>query len=656
MTPGNTQPINMNPVEWKKVQIAGGFWKHKSDINRFITLPAIYQQLKDSGRIESLNLTWRPGLPHKPHPYWDSDIAKWIEAASYSVGMFPDADLRDKIEDLIDKYEKIQHPDGYLNTYFLAVEPANRWTNVYVMHELYCAGHLLEAAIAHYQATGKERFLGIVRRYIDHIDAKFGKGKGKIPGYPGHPELELALVRLYRLTGEPKYLDLASFFVNQRGTQPYFFEQEALQRGEDPEQSPYKEILNKNYLPAGPYALFQAHLPVREQKSAEGHVVRAMYLYSAMADLAKEIPDASLQAACEELWQDVTERKMYITGGVGSLEISERFTFPYDLPNETAYNETCASIGLVFWAHRMLHVTGNRKYGDILEQTLYNGVLSGVSLSGDLFFYCNHLAVEWQVYYNRILRNPRMWPERKPWFDVSCCPPNLARLFASLGQYCYSYDSEGNVYVHLYIESTAEVPLPLGTVLLRQETAYPWNGNIRFTFSLQGPFQFGFLLRLPEWCPGYSIELNGSPLAAELQDSGYLKIQRVWNPGDILSLQLEMPIQLMESHPYVRMNARAKAIKRGPLVYCLEEEDMGSHLETILLDPEEVYTASFEPETLNGIVVIQGKAWKKDTSDWEGVLYRSRPATLIPVLLKAIPYFCWGNRSRGNMKVWIASK
>jgi len=647
--------IGMKPVEWKKVRIFEGFWGPKVETNRKITIPAIYTQLRLSGRLESLRLQWKPGMPNKPHPYWDSDIAKWIEAASYSLALHPDPDLETAIEQIVDLYAQGQWADGYINTYFTMVEPSKRWTNVYVMHELYCAGHLLEASLAYYLATGRSRFLDMLIRFIHHIEDRFGPQPGQIKGYPGHEELELALIRLFRLTRDQRYLNLASYFIEERGKQPYFFELEARMRGEDPDHSPYKEILNKNYLPAGPYALFQAHLPVREQKTAEGHAVRAMYLYAAMADLAKETQDDTLVAACETLWKSVTRKRMYITGGIGSQDVSERFTFDYDLPNETAYNETCASIGLVFWAHRMLHVTGQRDYADIMELALYNGVLSGVSLSGDTFFYCNHLEVETQLYTHRVIRNPRMEPVRKPWYEVSCCPPNLARLLASLGQYIYSWDPQ-NLYVHLFIQSEVEIPHKGSTLRIRQITRYPWEGKVRFHIETDGPVELGFNLRIPGWCSSYRIELNGKPWEGKVESTGYVRVFRTWQGGDTLELDLAMPVERIEAHPFVRMDTYKIALKRGPLVYCLEEIDHGDYLPAIRMDVDSPLEASYDPALLGGVVTIQGEAEVLSSEGWDGQLYRPKASRYKKTSIRGIPYFAWGNRGMGNMIVWIHSR
>lgn len=411
----NTKLTNRyTPIPFINVSIEDIFWEPRQRANREHTIPIEYQQCRDTGRIDAFRLSWKPGMKPVPHIFWDSDIAKWIEAASYSLANHPDPQLDALLDEVISLITFAQQPDGYLNTHFTVVEPEKRWTNLRDQHELYCAGHMIEAGVAHYQGTGKHTLLDVVCRYADHIASIFGTQPGQKRGYPGHEEIELALVKLYHVTGEKRYLDLSQYFIDERGKQPYYYDLEAVARGDDP----------KAYW-AKTYAYMQAHIPVRRQNEVVGHAVRAMYLYSAMADLANETGDNSLLEACRTLWQDVCLRKMYITGGIGPSRLNEGFTNPYDLPNETAYAETCAAVGLVFWNQRMLQFDCDSRYADIMERALYNGVISGVSLSGELFFYENPLASLGNYH-------------REPWFDCACCPPNIARRLASLGHYIYS--------------------------------------------------------------------------------------------------------------------------------------------------------------------------------------------------------------------------
>ena len=644
-------PQKLNPVTWKNIVFDGGFWESRQKINRTITLPAEYNQLKVTGRLESLKLQWKPGMPHKPHHYWDSDAAKWIEASAYSLGNTPDPALEALVDETVELIAASQQSDGYLNTYYSSVEPGKRWTNEHVMHELYCAGHLLEAAVAHFQALGKRRFLDVMIRYIDHIDSKFGPEPGKIRGYPGHEELELALVKLYRVTNEKRYLRLAEYFINERGKKPYFFEKETLARGDDPDKNAHREILNRDHLAEGHYALYQSHVPVREQKTAVGHAVRAMYLYTGMADVGIEAGDESLIEACKTLWQNVTRRRMSVTGGIGPLEGGERFTFDYDLPNETAYNETCASIGLIFWAHRMLQADLNGDYGDVIEQTLYNGVLSGISLTGDTFFYANHLEVEPGVYANRVNRNVRMLPRRQSWFEVSCCPPNLARLVASLGGYMYT-TSDSGVQVHLYAQSKAAFEIKGAAATIRQETNYPWDGAIKMTVSPVKPTSFSFAFRVPGWAKTPTVKVNGADAVFSVKD-GYATIDRTWSNADTVMIDFHMVPILVEAHPSVRFDCGKVALMRGPLVYCLEETDNGENLWDVVLPADSPLSSEYDPSLLSGVVSITGEAKSRDLSKWTDALYRPAGSSYRPRKIKAIPYYAWSNREPGEMLVWV---
>ena len=410
----------LNAPRIQDVKIEDGFWEARLRVNRETTLPDVYAKCRKSGRIDAFRLNWKPGRPNRPHKFWVSDVAKWLEGACYSLATHPDPKLERAVETVVDLIASAQQPDGYLNTHFTVVEPDRRWANLRDDHELYCAGHLMEAAVAHYEATGQTKFLDVVCRYADYIDSVFGRGRGRKRGYPGHEEIELALVRLYRATGRPRYLKLAAYFVNERGQQPHYFEKEARARGESP--SVYRSIAHFGK---------QAHLPVREQTTADGHAVRAVYLYAGMADVAAETGDRELLAACRRLWRNIVTRRMYIHGGIGSTCHGERFTVDYDLPNAEAYAETCAAIGLVFFAHRMLNIDPDRRYADVMERALYNNVLSGVSLDGNRFFYPNYLDAVPGVNSLRGLKSSA----RQDWYNTSCCPTNICRMLASLGRY-----------------------------------------------------------------------------------------------------------------------------------------------------------------------------------------------------------------------------
>ncbi|HVA92862.1 MAG TPA: beta-L-arabinofuranosidase domain-containing protein, partial [Chloroflexota bacterium] len=618
------------------VLIDDPFWSPRLRINRERTIPFQYAQCKDTGRIDALRLRWKPGDQPIPHPFWDSDVAKWIEAASYSLATHPDPALDALVDETIALLASAQQGDGYLNTFFTVVKPGERWTDLRDAHELYCAGHLIEAGAAHVQATGKRALLDVVRRYADYIDTVFGPDPGQKRGYCGHEEIELALVKLYQVTSEERYLRLAQYFVNERGRQPFYFDQEAATRGAPGyfeghrSRGPLRTARDYN----------QAHQPVRDQSEVVGHAVRAMYLYSAMADLAGETGDVTLRDACRRLWDHLCAKRLYLTGGIGSAAENEGFTSDYDLPNETAYAETCAAIGLVFWAHRMAQLEADGCYADVLEQALYNGVLSGVSLDGASFFYENPLASRGGV-------------TRKPWFGVACCPPNLARLLASLGQYIYSAN-QSEVAVHLYTRSSAQLSLQGESVTIRQETEYPWDGAIRLIVSTPRPVQFTLHPRRPGWCRKATARINGVALDLEGQvERGYIRIARTWSDGDTVELNLEMPVERIHAHPAVSADVGGVALQRGPLVYCLEEVDHAAPLHRLALAPETPLAAHREAALLGGIVVIRGEGCVLDDRGWDGALYRRERPAAIPSPLTAIPYHGWDNRRSGQMRVWI---
>jgi DUF1680 family protein len=622
------------PVPFTHVHLQDVFWAPRIETNRQATIPAEYRMCEDTGRIAAFDLNWKEGDSNPPHIFWDSDVAKWIEAASYSLATHPDAVLEGLLDRVIAKIAHAQQPDGYLNTHYTQVEPGKRWTNLRDYHELYCAGHLIEAAVAHFQATGKRTLLDTLCRYADLIGDTFGTADGKKRGYSGHEEIELALVKLYHVTGEKRYLALAQYFVDERGRQPYYFDQEALARHEDP----------ANFW-AHTYAYMQAHVPVREQAEVTGHAVRAMYLYSAMADLANESGDADLLAACERLWDDLCLKRMYITGGIGPSASNEGFTTHYDLPDEAAYAETCAAVGLVFWNHRMLQFEGNGRYADVMERALYNGTISGISLDGRSFFYVNPLA-------------SKGGHHRKGWFDCACCPPNIARLIASVGEYVYS-QGERDAWVHLYAEGEGQLQVGDRRVTLRQATRYPWDGAIRLSMAVDTPTAFALHLRIPGWCRKYHVAVNGTPVAQDVPvEKGYLGIERAWTDGDTVQLDLEMPVVYMQANPNVQQMLGRVALQRGPVVYCLEGCDHpGTPLDDIVLRGDVAADTLFAPEyissLLGGVVVLKGTGMQSAQPDWEGALYQQKAAQPAPINLTAIPYYAWDNRAAGEMRVWF---
>jgi DUF1680 family protein len=639
----------MSAVPFTRVVIDDGFWSPRLETNRKVTIPYVQSMSEKTGRFDSFGLTetdleggWKFGMPNPPI-YWDSDVAKWIEAASYSLATHPDAKLAEKVGEVIELIAASQQDDGYLNVHFTAIDPDGRWSNLRDLHELYCAGHLIEAAVAHFDATGKRTLLDPMIRYTDYIASTFGPGPEKRRGYPGHEEIELALVRLWKTTGEKRFLDLASYFIDERGQAPHYFDIESDERNEDE-----KNVDEWPHSIGRRHDVKQAHLPVREQTTAEGHSVRAMYLYDGMAGVAAGTGDEGLMAACRALWDNVTNRRMYITGGVGSTSEGERFTVDHDLPSDTAYAETCASIGLANWATRMLQEEGDSQYADELERVLYNGFLSGVSLSGDTFFYANLLEVDPQAPYFR--KRERIKPFRQGWFDTACCPPNVIRTLAALGQYIYSENSEG-VTVHLYVSGQVTAHIGDTVVKIKQETSYPWDGDVAIKVELDQPAKFALRLRIPGWCNDATLEINGSPVQLQTE-RGYAIMHRVWKTGDSVALRLAMPVERIYSDRRVSSSAGKVALQRGPIVYCLEEIDNNAGLNAVILPRDAELKSDFEESLLGGVATISASAQKIGKYAGDS-LYSANRGTLTATTVKAVPYALWGNREQGEMLVWI---
>lgn len=628
------------PVPFTQVHFNDAFWAPRIETNRKVSIPHIYQKLVETDRISVFDLNFTRPVPSPiVQIFGDSDPAKWIEAASYSLATHPDPELEAVVDQVANKIISAQQPDGYLNTQFIVVQPEMRWKNLRDWHEMYCAGHLMEGAVAHFQATGQRKLLDALCRYADHIDATFGDAPGKKRGYPGHPEIELALVRLYHATGNQRYLDLASYFIDERGQQspeqPHYYDIEAIERGEDP-----KDFWAKSY------EYNQSHKPIREQEKVVGHAVRAMYLYSAVTDLADECDDASLLETANRLWDNLITRRMYLTGGIGPSRNNEGFTEDYDLPDETAYAETCATIGLVMWNQRLLQFEGDRRYADTMERGLYNGFLSGVSLDGSKFLYENPLSSHGKFH-------------RAEWFVCPCCPPNLARVIASIGNYFYS-SGASDLWVHLFAGNNAEVKIGDSPVKVQQTTRYPWDGAVRLDFELDQPQTFTLHLRVPGWCQQYQVSVNGQAQDFQPEPNGYLAITRQWQTGDSVAYTLDMPIQPVWANPAVRQLEGRVAIQRGPLVYCLEGVDHGEMiLDQISVDPQKIaseFTLEYKPDFLGGVTVIHGQGTAIDASQWGAELYGSHAPAEQPIKLLAVPYYVWDNRQPGEMRVWLRTK
>ena len=575
--------------------------------------------------------------------FQDSDVAKWLEGVAYSLRWHPDAALEAVADGAIRDVVDAQQPDGYMDTYYIIRGLDRRWTNLKDHHELYVAGHMIEAAVAYFQATGKRVLLDAVLKLVDHIDRAIGPEEGKLHGYPGHPVIEMALMRLYALTGDEKHLRLARYFVLERGKNPLFFEQEDERNG------------NRFYWKDSPfrYQYYQAGLPLLAQKDAEGHAVRAMYLYSGAADVARATGDAALADACRRLWRSAAGKRMYITGAVGSSAYGESFTFDYDLPNDTVYGETCAAIGLVFFARRMLALEKKGEYADAMERALYNGVLSGMQLDGTRFFYVNPLQVL-PLACEKDQHKRHVKPERQKWFGCACCPPNLIRMLASLEDYLYSRDGDA-VYVHLYAGGAVAFEAGGRTVRLEVRTNYPWEGDVVLTVRMDAPTTFALNLRVPGWCPSHALSVNGEAVEAGAED-GYATVRREWADGDVVALCLDMPVSLVRANPRVPEDAGMLAVTRGPIVYCLEEADNGADLHALSLNgarPKD-FEVEWLPDLLGGIVRLRCDGLRETDAGWGEALYahdgenEARPARLT-----FIPYYSWANRETGEMRVWV---
>ncbi|KRF13643.1 glycoside hydrolase family 127 protein [Paenibacillus sp. Soil787] len=644
----------------RRVRIQDGFWNQFTELVRGTVIPYQWEALND--RIPDAepsyairNFRIAAGMEEGEFGgmvFQDSDVAKWIEAVGYSLASQPDPELERTADELIELVAKAQHNNGYLNTYYSIKEPGKEWTNLYEAHELYCAGHMIEAAVAYYEATGKRKLLDVVCKFADYIDTVFGREPGKLRGYDGHQEIELALVKLYHATEEERYLKLAQFFIDERGQLPNFLIEECKQRGG------YSHWAKKE-LPIPTIeqiAYNQAHVPVREQDVALGHSVRAVYMYAAMADLASLTDDRELLEACRRLWDNTTKRQMYITGGIGSTHQGEAFTFDHDLPNDTVYAETCASIGLIFFARRMLLLEAKSEYADVLERALYNNVLGSMSRDGKHYFYVNPL----EVWPKASLNNPdrrHVKSVRQKWFGCSCCPPNVARLLTSLNDYIYTTSAEDNkVYTHLFIGSEAQFELAVGQVVLKQQSRLPWEGYVRIELTAVPDAAFTLALRIPSWCYGQAVlKINGKISDYDVEN-GYAALSRQWAEGDIVEWEPVLEAHLITSHPAIRANAGKAAIERGPLVYCLEEADNGSLLPNLSIDRNAELQSSYDTELLGGAVVIEAKGRADERASWqENMAYRPLAQQQVsePVKLKAVPYYLWGNRQPGEMTVWI---
>ncbi|CAN7706351.1 glycoside hydrolase family 127 protein [Rhizobium sp. LjRoot258] len=626
------------PADYSRVTFDGGFWKSWTDTVRDVTIPTQHMRLEEEGFLEVLDFDKPAGPLVRPiqpsglsmQHFFDSDFGKWIEAASYTLKNNPNPDIEAKIDSIVEKLEDGQMADGYLNSWFIRREPDKRWTNLRDLHEMYSMGHLLEGAVAYYEATGKRRFLDVMIRAVDHIIDTFGHEPGKLRGYDAHEEIELALIKLHRVTKDPRHLKLATYFIDERGQMPSYYDEEARRRGEDPADYVFQT-----------YAYSQAHMPVRGQTQVVGHAVRAMYLFSAMADLAFENDDESLKGACDRLFDNLVGRQLYVTGGLGPSASNEGFTREYDLPNETAYAETCAAVALGFFSHRMAQIELDSKFTDKLETVLYNGALSGISRDGEHYFYENVLESHGQN---------RRWK----WHYCPCCPTNIARFITSLGQYFYSTKSD-EVAIHLYGENAAELSVGDALLRLRQKTEYPWNGDVRIALGLDQQKHFALRVRVPGWCRNATAFVNSESIRLDVV-KGYAAIEREWRDGDEVRLTFDMPVDRLYAHPAATEDNGRFALRRGPVIFCVEEADLGTEPQRLRLPTRGEIAVRFDGTLLGGATVLEGDAMEADASDWKETLYRTQPPALKTTRFKAIPYHLWANRKPGAMAVWLHEK
>ena len=588
------QPLKMiEQIDFSHVKINDNFWSPRLSKHVSATLPVCIDQIENqTGRIRNFENAAKGEGEHSGIFFDDSDVYKALEGMAYSLINNPDPELEKKADEWIDKFAAAQQPDGYINTFYTLTGLDKRWTNM-DKHEMYCAGHMIEAGVAYYQATGKRKLLDVCIRMTDHMMSQFGPGKRH--WVPGHEEIELALVKLYQTTQEQKYLDFAYWLLEERGHG----------HGTMGDEGKWDPVY------------YQDIVPVRRLTDISGHAVRCMYLYCGMADVAALKNDTGYIAAIDRLWDDVVHRNMYITGGIGSSRDNEGFTEDYDLPNLDAYCETCASVGMVLWNQRMNQLTGDSKYIDILERSLYNGALAGISLGGARFFYVNPLESKGDHH-------------RQEWYGCACCPSQLSRFLPSIGNYIYA-SSDDALWVNLYIGNTGQIRIGETDILLTQETDYPWDGSVKLTISTSQPLEKEIRLRIPNWCKTYDLSINGKRINVS-EKKGYAVIKD-WKSQDVIALDMDMPVEIVAADPHVKENFGKRAIQRGPLVYCIEEIDNPEYLDQIQLSPSTTFQTAFVSDILNGIKTIKTNG-------------RAQSATFIP-------YYAWDNRKAGKMRVWI---
>lgn len=644
----------MIPIQITDVSITDPFWSTRIETARNTSINYMWNALNDnipdvppSYSIQNMKIA--AGLSvgeYHGRPFQDSDLYKWIESASYSLATSPDADLLEKVESVISVIEKAQAPDGYINTYIM-LTGTPRWSNLASFHELYCGGHMMEAAVAFYHATGQKSLLNVACKFADLVNSVFGLGEGKIPGYPGHQEIEIGLFKLYKTTGDKKYLDLAKYFLDERGQKPFYYDheqEERIHRGEPPLD------YFQNHGPMR-FSYQQAHRPVREQKIAVGHAVREVYMCSAMADIGREC-DPTLLDAADTLYWNIVHTQMYLIGAIGSMVDGEALSLPYDLPNDCMYTETCASIGLMMLSQRLMNCRQAAQYGDVIERALYNTVLASVSEDGTKYFYCNPMEM-WPER-NRGRNDVKdIFPERQGWYVCACCPPNILRTLLSLAQYIYSVQSDG-IAVILYIGSTARFQAFHKEFTLEQNSYYTNNGKVIFTIHTDGHGRAVLKFRIPEWNQGYSVSLNGEPVdASDILQDGFLVLDRDFQDGDSVELCFPLKPVFVYADDRVPYDAGKVALQRGPFIYCSEETDNGKELWNLSVDTAHAISEDSALHLSCGLPAYQVAGKRRTNRPCSGALYTYNRPVQEDQIIRLVPYFYWGNRKPAEeMMVW----
>lgn len=642
----------MNKLELiplRKIEIRDGFWDRYIGLVREVIIPYQWDILNDKLEgVETSHCIQNFKIAAKREEgefygavFQDSDLAKWIEAVAFSLASSPDQELENRVDEVIELIADAQEEDGYLNTYYTIKEPGKRFMNLMEGHELYCAGHFMEAAVAYYLATGKDKLIQIMKKFADLICDEFGVDKNS-KGYPGHQEVEIGLYKLYEVTGEVRYLKQAKMFLDRRGDRPNYFLIEK-------ERADFKLIFDefKNY----DISYSQSHLPVREQKTAEGHAVRAEYMFCAMADIAAAYNDMELLDACERLWYNMVHKRMYITGSVGSSGILERFTTDYDLPNNSNYSETCASIALALFGRRMAQIMKDGKYYDTVEKALYNTVLAGIAMDGKSFFYVNPLEV-WPE--NCIPRTSKehVKPVRQSWFGVACCPPNIARTLASLGEYIYLADKD-SIWINLFISSKVRTIVNDQEVELEMSTRFPYDGQITLSVKSHVAVRGMIYIRIPEYVKEYTLHKDGILMESKVVEKGYCVLDTEFT-NTVITLSFGLEARIVRANPLVKEDIGKVAVMKGPLVYCMEEVDNEPNLPAYFLDTGAALKEYYDESLLGGSSVIRCKGKKIRSEGWEDeVLYTEKKPEYEDKEITFVPYPYWGNRKTGEMLVWI---